>query len=385
MRISTITPVYNNERYLEECIQSLLNQTYADMECIFVDDGSSDGSVHILRKYEDHPMVKVIYKASNGGISSAYREAIPHVTGEIICFLDADDVARPNRLQKTAEKFLDNSNTGIVYSRMLLINENSESFHLFLDLPDYVNNENLFMQLYRRGFFTGSGMSFRNYEWLKWDKNLICCDYYITLQIVGRGYGFEYESSVLTNYRIHGNNTSGQSGRLITNLMEVQGIFEYPFLLEQWTKQKHSLLEINTTFGINQYYFHQNYQNAEFYFEEAVNRGGNAESYFYLGNIYFKQGELEKAYKCCEKAYEIRPDSFHIVHNFGVMTALHLQRLTEARQLLEQAKHMESHYLLIDKNIKLMDTEDIASLKLIHFLSDKDAVYNSYCRIAVNQ
>ena len=61
MKISAIVPVYNTEKYVSRCIESIIEQTFADWELILVDDGSSDGSLNILRKYENEdPRIKVI-------------------------------------------------------------------------------------------------------------------------------------------------------------------------------------------------------------------------------------------------------------------------------------------------------------------------------------
>ena len=91
MKFSIIVPVYNVEPYLEECIDSVLKQTYQDFELILVDDGSTDRSPTICDKYEkEDSRIKVIHKA-NGGLSSARNAGIEKSTGDIICFLDSDD------------------------------------------------------------------------------------------------------------------------------------------------------------------------------------------------------------------------------------------------------------------------------------------------------
>ena len=89
--ISVIVPVYNVQKYLRRCIDSILNQTYRNLEIILVDDGSSDESGAICDNYasEDN-RIKVIHK-SNGGLSSARNAGILESTGNYICFVDSDD------------------------------------------------------------------------------------------------------------------------------------------------------------------------------------------------------------------------------------------------------------------------------------------------------
>lgn len=90
-KISIIVPVYNVEEFLAECIESLINQTYSDLEILLVDDGSKDSSGKIADDYAlKDSRIKVIHKP-NGGVSSARNEALRACTGEYILFVDSDD------------------------------------------------------------------------------------------------------------------------------------------------------------------------------------------------------------------------------------------------------------------------------------------------------
>lgn len=89
--ISIIIPVYNVAQYLEKCLESVISQTYKNIEVILVDDGSSDESGVICDKYaERDERIKVIHK-QNGGVSSARNAALEIVKGDYVCFVDADD------------------------------------------------------------------------------------------------------------------------------------------------------------------------------------------------------------------------------------------------------------------------------------------------------
>lgn len=89
--ISIIVPVYNAEKYLHKCIQSVINQTYSDWELILVDDGSSDGSSEICDRYaERYNNISVIH-ITNNGVSNARNVGIDNAHGEWITFLDSDD------------------------------------------------------------------------------------------------------------------------------------------------------------------------------------------------------------------------------------------------------------------------------------------------------
>lgn len=108
MKYSIIVPVYNAEKYLDECIGSVLAQTVCDFELLLMDDGSVDGSGKICDKYAAlHNNIRVFHN-ENGGVSAARNHGIDNAVGEYICFLDADDVLQ-NIFLETAEKALDGS------------------------------------------------------------------------------------------------------------------------------------------------------------------------------------------------------------------------------------------------------------------------------------
>lgn len=89
--ISVIVPVYNAEKYLDECVESIVNQTYKNLEIILVDDGSPDNSPQMCDKWaEKDRRIKVIHK-KNGGVSSARNAALEIAQGDYIGFVDSDD------------------------------------------------------------------------------------------------------------------------------------------------------------------------------------------------------------------------------------------------------------------------------------------------------
>ncbi len=94
MKISIVIPVYNVERFLRDCIDSVINQTYQNLEIILVDDGSTDGSGRICDEYEKmDKRIRVIHKC-NGGLSDARNTGLDLAKGEYISFVDSDDWIR---------------------------------------------------------------------------------------------------------------------------------------------------------------------------------------------------------------------------------------------------------------------------------------------------
>ena len=87
--VSVIVPIYNVENYLKKCIDSILCQTYSNLEIILVNDGSTDNSLEICNSYKDDRII--ILNKENGGLSSARNSGLEVMTGEYIFFLDSDD------------------------------------------------------------------------------------------------------------------------------------------------------------------------------------------------------------------------------------------------------------------------------------------------------
>lgn len=97
--ISIIIPVYNAEKFLDETINTVLNQTYTNFELILVNDGSNDKSVDVIKKYSDK-RIKLIDNKKNKGAALSRNDGIKKSKGRYICFLDADDLWEKEKLEK---------------------------------------------------------------------------------------------------------------------------------------------------------------------------------------------------------------------------------------------------------------------------------------------
>ena len=107
LRASVIIPVYNKEHYLDECISSIANQTMAskEFEAVFVDDGSSDGSLDVLKNArEKYPWIKIVSQ-DNQGVVSARNTGIRQAKGKYLFFLDPDDSFSSNTLEEVSSFF----------------------------------------------------------------------------------------------------------------------------------------------------------------------------------------------------------------------------------------------------------------------------------------
>jgi glycosyltransferase involved in cell wall biosynthesis len=105
-KVSVIMPVYNVERYVREAIDSILTQTIADLELIVINDGSTDGTVGVVRSFVD-PRLIFIDHSENKGNYPRRNEGTLLAQGEVIAVMDGDDIAHPERLEKQLAAFAD--------------------------------------------------------------------------------------------------------------------------------------------------------------------------------------------------------------------------------------------------------------------------------------
>ena len=117
MKISIIIPVYNVEGYLVECLNSVVNQTYRDIEIIIVNDGSTDSSFSIIQQYQlQDERIKIINQ-ENQGLSAARNAGIKKVSGEYIWFVDSDDYITIDACEKIVEKLKQNNYDLLIVGR----------------------------------------------------------------------------------------------------------------------------------------------------------------------------------------------------------------------------------------------------------------------------
>ncbi|HBB32475.1 MAG TPA: glucosyl transferase [Cyanobacteria bacterium UBA8803] len=119
--VSIIIPVYNVEKYIAATVQSVLDQTYKNLELIIVDDGSPDKSIEICQQFTD-PRIK-IFRQGNRGVAGARNNGVRHAQGDYIAFLDADDLWSPDKLEKHVHHLETSPAVGVSYSYSAFIDE----------------------------------------------------------------------------------------------------------------------------------------------------------------------------------------------------------------------------------------------------------------------
>jgi glycosyltransferase involved in cell wall biosynthesis len=136
-KISIITPSYNQGRFLEETILSVLDQNYPNLEYILIDGGSTDNSIDIIKKYEKQIAYWISEKDS--GQSEAINKGYKKATGEIIAWLNSDDLYTKNTLHEIADHFVKHPEADIVYGDVINFLENGKELYVDnqFDLQDF--------------------------------------------------------------------------------------------------------------------------------------------------------------------------------------------------------------------------------------------------------
>ncbi len=127
--VSVVIPMYNAAKYLNECVDSVLAQTYKDFEIIAVDDGSPDNCAAIIEGYDD-PRIRLVQQ-QNRGLAGARNTGIRQSRGRYIAFLDADDSWHPEKLERHVGHLDHRKDIGVSYSASAFISEDSQPLGLF--------------------------------------------------------------------------------------------------------------------------------------------------------------------------------------------------------------------------------------------------------------
>ncbi len=201
--VSTIIPVYDQERYVASAIDSALAQTFRDMEILAVDDGSTDRTPGILATYGNR--IRVLRKP-NGGVATALNEGIRHARGDWIAWLSSDDLWEPTKLERQVAAAEREPRPGLVYSDAWIIDSEGRILRRTLP-PPAVQGAKLVSALVRRCFINGASVVMRRDLFERFgffnERDQVACDYDMWLRLALAGVRFAHVPEPLARYRIH--------------------------------------------------------------------------------------------------------------------------------------------------------------------------------------
>ena len=151
-KVSIIIPVYNTEKYIKQCIDSIINQTYKNIEIIIVNDGSTDKTEKILREYNNSNIIYI--EQSNKGVSSARNNGLKLATGKYVVFIDSDDFCEINMIEDMV-KDIENNNVELAICGFNEIYKNVTKKSLYGLLNDIYNREKIEEEILKNNSIRG--------------------------------------------------------------------------------------------------------------------------------------------------------------------------------------------------------------------------------------
>jgi glycosyltransferase involved in cell wall biosynthesis len=233
MFFSVIVPVYNVEKYLHECVDSVLSQTFEDFELILVDDGSNDNSGAICDEYEKKDSRVTVIHKQNGGQSTARNEGVKNARGEYALFIDSDDMFADNSVFEQIKNKI-TKNTDIVVFRYFKYFEDGRKDSCGINLSEITTDDKteFIKQLVKRDAFFCScwskctKISILKDNNIEFDTSLSCEDMDWYYNVVLKAEHFEVIDKPFVYYR--------QRANSVTSSFKKKSITDYIYTIQKW-------------------------------------------------------------------------------------------------------------------------------------------------------
>lgn len=261
-KVSIIIPVYNVEKYINQCLQSVVGQTYKNCEVIIVNDGSTDDSIEIIERYKkSYPEITVVNK-KNGGLGAARNEGLKYVTGKYIVFIDSDDYLSTNYIEDLYKNIKTNDCDMSIcgFEKFYDFNNKKELVKLDSSIDFnkvYTNFEVLDLIFYNKIFCHAWNKMYKRELFEKnnivYEEGKLYEDIYTTVKLVSKAKKIFFVDEELYMYRIReGNITSISNRKSIEDynyaIMRVNEYFQYENLLNA---SKENLINFNLAYTLS--------------------------------------------------------------------------------------------------------------------------------------
>ena len=218
MKVSVVVPVYNVEKYLKRCLDSIINQTYKNIEIILVNDGSKDNSRDICEEYEKNFDNIILINQENGGLSAARNTGLEYVKGEAVTFVDSDDWLELDAIEYYVDS-MKKYNVDMVVTN----NIRTKDYQKNILQPNNIKEEVLTQEDYAKKFFKIDGNSIEYYAWSKLYKReimedvefpvgLFAEDVLGTFRYMKNSQSIFYSNKITYNYFINDNGLTAKFG-----------------------------------------------------------------------------------------------------------------------------------------------------------------------------
>jgi len=206
-KVSVIIPVYNHDKYIKECVDSVLAQDYKNLEVIVVDDGSTDETPYILENFGK--AIRYV-RQENRGAASALNHGLRIAEGDLVAWLSSDDVYLPQKISKQVAKFIEDPTLSLVYTDWLMIDAYGNKIRTVCS--PYPNPKDFILEVLKANFINGSSILMKKEKCVDvnyFDENLVVdVDADMWFRLLKQGCKFGHVSTPLLKYRWHAGNQS---------------------------------------------------------------------------------------------------------------------------------------------------------------------------------
>jgi len=364
-RVSVIIPTYNQDSYISEAIDSVLNQTYQDFEIVITNDGSTDQTWQIIKEKKD-PRIRYFSFSQNQGVSIAANHCIRQATGELIAILDSDNIFLPDKLEKQVNFLDENPGFDAVFTHAIIIDKNG-NFHRgkesYFQQLFAQNNKNRFQWL--NSFFHSDNSLCNTSVLIKkkcydqvglYDprlRQIHDLDFWIRLCLKSE---IHILPEPLVLFRFHDRNISGiTSENMIRHTWEMSQVLEH-YLCSEVSQNfdnifpQQQLIETPITHDDLQFLIAK----------QALNINRPSHQYFGISTLYRLMNNSESA-EYIEKKYSFKyTDLIHLTGNYDIFQMISNKKL---KQDLEQTKkHLEALEQKLDLSIETKSKQLVSIL-----------------------
>ena len=346
--VTIIMPVYNGEKYIQEAINSIINQTYSNWELVIVDDGSTDNTASIIKKFDDS-RIKYVYQ-KNQGPSAARNKGIGLAEGNYIAFIDADDMYVKDKLEKQVAYLEETPAVDIVYNDIKVIDVSSRVLYTLKSEGIYQNREDfLSVLLFRQIIPLPPSILAKKkcFEKIRFNTKYVHGeDYDLTIRLAQENkYGYLKESLYL--YRRHENNLTNDHNKQLQAEIKVVKNLGYE-KIEEIVNASH-FKEKQKQFLLGKIYIKiEEYGRAKSTFYQLYEKGlRHSLLLFYLGNCHYLLNELDEAKQLYKEAInqEERPEFYNNVGCvYGIKGELEKANSFFYKALKRKKGYMDANY-----------------------------------------
>jgi len=244
--VTVLMPVYNGRKYLKEAIESILNQTYKNIDFLIIDDGSTDDSVKVVMSYNDS-RIKLVKNEQNIGLTAILNKGVELSNGQYIARMDADDISASDRLEKQVNYLEQHPDVCMVDSIMELMDAQGNSLNKYNS--DVISEKDIRNSLPKNNYLGHSSIMIRAGIMRKYKyRTTEAEDYDLWLQLANDNYIIHKIDEPLLLYRLHGSSYTDNHGRKQSRGTLRLAITKYLYLTKLPFKKRFTLFNIKVLY-----------------------------------------------------------------------------------------------------------------------------------------